>query len=156
MSVCMARMVSYRFPMTTEPNMLRTMIVPPSTLGRALAMVTGSAATASEISESALSGIPWRKQGVKYSNNEIYFDVVEEIDALFSSSGLVVSADVTGEVVCRCHLSGMPDLALTFTDPSVRTCGHVSMAKHEFVNVVAVATSCLRLSLIAHFILRCA
>lgn len=28
-----------------------------------------------------LSSIPWRKAGVKYTQNEIYFDIIEEIDA---------------------------------------------------------------------------
>lgn len=28
-----------------------------------------------------MSSIPWRKAGVKYAQNEIYFDIIEEIDA---------------------------------------------------------------------------
>lgn len=27
------------------------------------------------------SNVPWRKAGVKYTQNEIYFDIIEEIDA---------------------------------------------------------------------------
>lgn len=34
-----------------------------------------------------LSNIPWRRAGVKYTNNEAYFDVVEEIDAIVDKSG---------------------------------------------------------------------
>lgn len=36
-----------------------------------------------------LSNIPWRRSGVKYTNNEAYFDVVEEIDAILDKSGAV-------------------------------------------------------------------
>lgn len=36
-----------------------------------------------------LSNIPWRRAGVKYTNNEAYFDVVEEIDAILDKSGAV-------------------------------------------------------------------
>lgn len=35
-----------------------------------------------------LSVVPWRRTGVKYTNNEAYFDVVEEIDAIIDKSGL--------------------------------------------------------------------
>lgn len=34
-----------------------------------------------------LSNIPWRRAGVKYTNNEAYFDVIEEIDAIVDKSG---------------------------------------------------------------------
>lgn len=34
-----------------------------------------------------LSIIPWRRAGVKYTNNEAYFDVIEEIDAILDKSG---------------------------------------------------------------------
>lgn len=34
-----------------------------------------------------LSNIPWRRVGVKYTNNEAYFDVIEEIDAILDKSG---------------------------------------------------------------------
>lgn len=36
-----------------------------------------------------LSNIPWRRAGVKYTNNEAYFDVIEEIDAIIDKSGKV-------------------------------------------------------------------
>lgn len=51
-----------------------------------------------------LSNIPWRRAGVKYTNNEAYFDVTEEIDAIIDKSGnkfilqYVASAAVTIEL----------------------------------------------------------
>lgn len=36
-----------------------------------------------------LSNVPWRRAGVKYTNNEAYFDVVEEIDAILDKSGMI-------------------------------------------------------------------
>lgn len=33
----------------------------------------------------SMSNIPWRKAGVKYAQNEIYFDIVEEIDATIAA-----------------------------------------------------------------------
>ena len=31
-----------------------------------------------------LSNIPWRRTGVKYTNNEAYFDVVEEVSIILN------------------------------------------------------------------------
>lgn len=35
---------------------------------------------------------------MKYSNNEAYFDVVEEIDAIIDKQGATVSAEIHGSV----------------------------------------------------------
>lgn len=45
-----------------------------------------------------LSNVPWRRTNVKYTNNEAYFDVIEEIDAIIDKSGSVVSAEIQGYV----------------------------------------------------------
>ena len=36
-----------------------------------------------------------------------------------SSAGAVISSDINGSIQCSSHLSGVPDLTLTFQDPSV-------------------------------------
>lgn len=33
--------------------------------------------------------MPWRKAGVKYSQNEVYLDIVEEVDAIVAVNGQV-------------------------------------------------------------------
>lgn len=45
-----------------------------------------------------LSNVPWRRSGVKYSNNEAYFDCIEEVDAIIDKSGSTVSAEIHGYV----------------------------------------------------------
>ena len=45
-----------------------------------------------------LSNIPWRRTGVKYTNNEAYFDVIEEIDAIIDKNGTTVIAEIQGYV----------------------------------------------------------
>lgn len=91
-----------------------------------------------------LSNIPWRRTGVKYTNNEAYFDVIEEIDAIvdksgtkihllmefinaghksgcfinipvsFYCSGTTVFAEIQGVIEACVRLTGMPDLTLSF------------------------------------------
>lgn len=117
----MDEMMDNGIPMTTEPNVLKTMIMPPTILGRvATSMgVSDTSNITSDLPEGMLSSIWWRKKGVKYTNNEIYLDVVEEIDCSIDTNGLMVSCDVSGEILVNCKLSGMPDLTLSFTNPSI-------------------------------------
>lgn len=43
--------------------------------------------------------VPWRRAAVKYTNNEVYFDVIEEIDAIVDKLGSTVSAEIHGTVL---------------------------------------------------------
>jgi len=64
-----------------------------------------------------LSNIPWRRAGVKYTNNEAYFDVIEEVDAIIDKQGATVSAEIHGYIECAVKLTGMPDLTMSFVNP---------------------------------------
>ena len=48
-----------------------------------------------------LSNIPWRRYGVKYTNNEAYFDLIEEIDAIIDRNGTPIMVEIQG-YVSRC------------------------------------------------------
>ena len=50
-----------------------------------------------------LSNVPWRRSGVKYTNNEAYFDVIEEVDAIIDKSGATVSSKIHGYVCPYYH-----------------------------------------------------
>lgn len=39
--------------------------------------------------DGTVSAMPWRKAGVKYSQNEVYLDIVEELDAIVNVNGQV-------------------------------------------------------------------
>lgn len=49
----------------------------------------GSSNVGDTLPTGQLSNIPWRRAGVKYTNNEAYFDVIEEIDAILDKSGTI-------------------------------------------------------------------
>ena len=76
-------------PLTTAPNALRDIVLPPSLLNKLLS-VAGANINSTINSGSGLgaaggafsSPIPWRKTGLKYASNEIYFDLVEELQAI--------------------------------------------------------------------------
>ena len=50
--------------------------------------IPGSTNVGEQLPTGQLSVVPWRRTGVKYTNNEAYFDVVEEIDAIIDKSGI--------------------------------------------------------------------
>lgn len=51
----------------------------------------GSTNVGEQLPTGQLSVVPWRRTGVKYTNNEAYFDVVEEIDAIIDKSGMTLN-----------------------------------------------------------------
>ena len=111
-------MMDYGWPLTTEGNALKAMIRPPTVMSKLLMSTTG--AVADVLPVGTVSNMPWRTANIHYSNNEIYVDIVEEVDAIVdATNNTIVSADVQGSVQCQSHLSGIPDLLLTFTDPTV-------------------------------------
>ena len=56
---------------------------------------------------------------MKHHPNEIYIDIVEKIDAVMDCHSNVISFDVAGSIEVQSNLSGVPDLLLTFKDPSI-------------------------------------
>lgn len=113
-------MMDNGYPLTTEPNALKAMIKPPTVMGRLQAAATGSTGAVSDVlPDGTISSMPWRKAGVKYAQNEIYLDVVEEVDSIIDRNGQIVSSEVSGIVHANSRLSGIPDLTLTFLDPDV-------------------------------------
>ena len=132
-------MIDFGWPLTTEINALKVLIRPPTILSKLLSTATGQSSLSSSAipsiggstsdpnqqqhqqqSGATLANMPWRAAGVYYSNNEIYVDIIEEVDAIVDQrSGKIVTADVQGSIICQSHLSGVPDLLLTFNDPNI-------------------------------------
>jgi AP-3 complex subunit mu len=118
-------MIDFGWPLTTELNALKVMIRPPTVMSKLLSSATGqvgsSAPQDTHLSNGGtLTNMPWRSAGVYYANNEIYVDIVEEVDVVVDlRTGSIVSADVQGSILCQSHLSGIPDLLLTFNDVKI-------------------------------------
>lgn len=98
-------------PFTTYPNILRGMVQPPSALNfKALKK------DLTDLPEELTSNTAWRKT-TKHTNNEIFFDIYENIDAVVDMNGMLLHSSVYGHVDTNCRLSGMPDLTLRWTNP---------------------------------------
>nr|XP_022919457.1 AP-3 complex subunit mu-2 [Onthophagus taurus] len=110
-------MLDNGYPLATESNILKELIKPPNILRTIANTVTGKSNVSGTLPTGQLSNVPWRRTGVKYTNNEAYFDVVEEVDAIIDKSGSIVFAEIQGYIDCCIKLSGMPDLTLSFINP---------------------------------------
>merc|ERR1712188_71795 len=63
-------------PFTTEGNILKELVKPPTLLD----LVPGKSSISSALPDGTLTNIPWRRMNVKYTANEIYFDIIERMD----------------------------------------------------------------------------
>lgn len=113
-------MIDNGFPLTTEPNILQEMIAPPNIVSKVLSVVTGSSSNVSDtVPGATASCVPWRTADPKYANNEVYVDLVEELDATINRDGVLVKCEINGEVQVNSHITGLPDLTLSFANPSI-------------------------------------
>lgn len=61
----------------------------------------------------SLPNMPWRSPHVRYTTNEVFVDVVEELDAILrSDTGAPLACTIRGAILCNSRLSGVPDLVL--------------------------------------------
>ncbi|OAY73075.1 AP-3 complex subunit mu, partial [Ananas comosus] len=84
-------MMDNGFPLTTEPNILREMIAPPDIVSKMLNVVTGKSSNVS-------NKLP---------------------EATAPAEGMLVKCEVYGEIQVNSHLPGLPDLTLSFANPTI-------------------------------------
>ncbi len=114
----------------TEGNALREQVEMSSGLGKlfnqvgiptsspALGQSSALAATLKAVSSTASGpAIPWRKQNVRHTSNELYVDIVENLAVVFAPSGRPVSARADGSILFTSKISGVPELLLNVNAP---------------------------------------
>jgi AP-3 complex subunit mu len=115
-------MVDNGVPICTEPSVLKERVPPPTLMSRARLLVGAHQKldTSSELNVmDGAATMSWRKPGIRYTSNEILFDVLEEVDAIIDSEGSIVMADIRGRLEAMSKLSGMPEVALVWANPEV-------------------------------------
>ena len=69
-----------------------------------------------QITVRATGAISWRAEGIKYRRNEVFIDIIENVNVLLSNRGTVLKADVYGRVAVKAQLSGMPECKFGVND----------------------------------------
>ncbi|KAJ0506969.1 putative clathrin adaptor, mu subunit, Longin-like domain superfamily, AP complex, mu/sigma subunit [Helianthus annuus] len=62
------------------------------------------------------NAVSWRSEGIHYKKNEVFLDVVENVNILVNSNGQIVRSEVIGALKMRTYLSGMPECKLGLND----------------------------------------
>ena len=106
-------------PYLTEINILKEIIAPPRLLTRMANALRIGSQVSDSLPDSASSNIPWRKSSARYANNEMYVDLIEELDVTIDNVGMMSNIGIYGQVMANCKLSGMPDLAIKFKNPQL-------------------------------------
>jgi len=70
----------------------------------------------SKVTMQVTGACPWRAPDVKHKKNELYIDVIESVNLLQSIDGKRLRADVSGSVMMKVHLSGMPECKFGLND----------------------------------------
>ena len=67
----------------------------------------------------ASNAVSWRNDGIKHQKNEVFLDVVENLNILVSNNGTVLKSEIIGHLKMRCALTGMPELKLGLNDKTL-------------------------------------
>eukprot|EP00879_Flechtneria_rotunda_P003291 GHRR01003516.1.p1 GENE.GHRR01003516.1~~GHRR01003516.1.p1 ORF type:complete len:424 (+),score=105.05 GHRR01003516.1:317-1588(+) len=102
--------MDFGFPQLTEPAALKSFIMQKGVRGEL--DVATSTQQAKNATLTVTGAVSWRRPGLKYQTNEVFLDVVEEVNLLMSNTGAVLRNDVVGRIMMKCHLSDMPELRL--------------------------------------------
>ena len=103
--------MDYGYPQITDPDLLKEYI----TQGSKKVDVT-NAEKLKQITIRATGAISWRNENLRYSSNNVYIDVIENVNVLISTRDTLLKADVQGQVVMKTALSGMPECKLGIND----------------------------------------
>eukprot|EP00696_Hemimastix_kukwesjijk_P014327 gnl/Hemi2/28301_TR9351_c0_g1_i1.p1 gnl/Hemi2/28301_TR9351_c0_g1~~gnl/Hemi2/28301_TR9351_c0_g1_i1.p1 ORF type:complete len:438 (-),score=118.39 gnl/Hemi2/28301_TR9351_c0_g1_i1:94-1407(-) len=104
--------MDFGHPQTTDPNVLKLFI-------KTKALQQSKQPPPDQITIQATGVVNWRKPNIRYKSNEVFIDAVESVNALLSSSGEVLRADVAGKITVKCYLSGMPECKLGLNDKRI-------------------------------------
>ncbi|VAH18695.1 unnamed protein product [Triticum turgidum subsp. durum] len=113
-------MMDNGFPLTTEPNILKELVAQPNMVSKMLNVMTGKSSTiGSKLPDATASFVPWRTTIVKDASNEVYVNIVEELDACVNREGVLVKCEACGEIEVNSSLPGLPELTLSFANPTI-------------------------------------
>jgi AP-2 complex subunit mu-1 len=104
--------IDYGYPQKTDSGILKTYITQQG-------VKTQSAEEQRQITSQVTGQIGWRREGIKYRKNELFLDVLESVNLLMSPQGQVLSSHVSGHVVMKSYLSGMPECKFGMNDKLV-------------------------------------
>lgn len=99
-------MMDFGFPQISEAKILRKYITQDARVSDSSNMLPVAATNA----------VSWRTEGIKHSRNEVFLDVIENVNILVSGTGNLLRSEIIGKLIMKSYLSGMPNLKLGLND----------------------------------------
>jgi len=72
-----------------------------------------------QLTSQITGAIDWRREGIRHKKNEVYIDVLESVNLSMSSTGIILTNEVTGQVQMNTKLTGMPECKFGLNDKLV-------------------------------------
>lgn len=107
--------IDYGYPQILEADVLKTYI----SQGGAKNIDLNDQEQLKKITVQATGVCSWRAEGIKHRKNEVYIDVIENVNILMSAKRERLKADVSGQIQVKCNLSGMPECKFGMNDKLV-------------------------------------
>lgn len=107
-------MMDHGYPQITAVNVLSSVIKS----GQLKESVSDAPDPNSASITTELTGaVDWRQADkYKYRKNEVYIDALESVNLLMSNKGAVLRKDVSGKVMMKTYLTGMPECKFAMND----------------------------------------
>lgn len=102
--------MDFGYPQIVDPSILKQYIFQKGFITEAAK--AKREAEAQNATLQVTGAVGWRTDNIKYKKNEVFLDIVEQVNMLMSSKGTVLRCDVNGKIVMKVFLSGMPDVKL--------------------------------------------
>jgi AP-2 complex subunit mu-1 len=84
--------MDFGYPQILDPDLLKMYI----TQGKIGSKEETNIEKLKQITIQATGSISWRAEGIKYRFNELFIDIIENINVLLSNRGTVLRSDVIG------------------------------------------------------------
>lgn len=97
--------VDFGYPQICEAAALQEFISPTEGLKNS---VVRDSSLAEAVTAALCGNVPWRTPGLVYHVNEVFVDVIEEMNMLLSREGSTLNSFVSGKVLVKNFLTGMP------------------------------------------------
>ncbi|KAG1679636.1 hypothetical protein FOA52_006153 [Chlamydomonas sp. UWO 241] len=135
----MDEVMDFGLPQITEPTTLKSLIFVKGFKSELMEALGQDGKKVDPTATLQVTGaVSWRKEGIKYKSNEVYLDLIEQVNLLMSSTGQILNSDVQGRIMMKCHLSDMPELRVGLNDKLEDATFHqcVNLTTYEAQKVV--------------------
>ncbi len=95
---------------------------------------TAASTTGTALTSQITGAIDWRREGIRYRNNEVYIDVQEILTCQLSATGDALRSEIVGKVMMKALLSGMPECKFGLNDKLTMEKESSGTVNHSTVN----------------------